>query len=102
MPNCYYVVSSTPEQTGNDIVRCAADFDGRARLIGRGRRKGRYLALVWYATHEQADENLDKIKDCLEQKGHTVHDCDVIQDITELGITVEGYEPYPEPGSTSS
>jgi hypothetical protein len=95
VPNCYYVVSSEPEQTGNDIARCGARHGGRPKFIGRFRGNERYVGLIWYRTLEEAEENLDKIKGCLEDAGHTVHHHDIIEDITELGVTVEGYEPDP-------
>ena len=90
MPNCYYVVSSTPEGTKDDIEWCAERYGGRFRPVGWGRHKRRYLALVWFRTIEEAEENLDKIKDCLEQeKGHTVHDHDVLDDGAEFELTDE-------------
>lgn len=90
VPNCYYVVSSTPEATANDIRECAERYKGRFRRVGGGRRKGRTLALVWFRTVEEAEANLDKIKDCLErEKGHTVHDHDVLDDGAEFELTDE-------------
>ena len=94
MPNCYYVVSSTPESTGPDASECARAFGGVPRLIAREKSKRRFVVLVWFDTREEADQNLDNIKDCLEEKGHTVHDHDVLEDVRTLGITVDGYEPY--------
>lgn len=86
VPNCYYVVSSEPEATMNDVSQCAREVGGQARKVGRGRRKGRYLFLVWFRTDEEADAGLDKIKDCLEGKGHTVHDHDVLEDGAEFEL----------------
>ena len=84
MPNCYYVVSSDPETTMNDIQACAEG--ARVRPVGRGHRQGRYLVLVWFATFDEADANLDKIKDCLVRKRHTVHDCDILGDGGEFEL----------------
>jgi len=101
VPNCYYVVSSEPEGTGKDASDCAQEFGGVASVIARERHKRRFVLLVWYPTVEEAEANLDEIKGCLERKHHRVHEHDVLEDITtDLGITVEGYVPYPPPGST--
>jgi hypothetical protein len=86
VPNCYYVVTSTPEGTANDVRACAEEVGGRARPVGWGRRKGRYLVLVWFRTAEEAESNLDAIKECLEGKGHTVHDHDVLDDGAEFEL----------------
>jgi hypothetical protein len=88
VPNCYYVVTSTPEGTASDVRECVP-AGGRVRPVGWGRRKGRYLVLVWFRTDEEAEANLDKIKDCLEGKGHTVHDHDVLDDGAEFALTEE-------------
>jgi hypothetical protein len=103
VPNCYYLVGSTPEQTGADAVDCGRQYGGQTRLIGKGRKSRRFHVLVLFRRLEDALEALEPIKECLEKQGHSVDPgYEVIEDVTELGVSVEGYEPYPGPEDTAS
>jgi hypothetical protein len=78
VPNCYYVVSSEPEGTAKDVQDCADEFGGDVRPIGWGRRKKRYLVLVWLPDDQEVESKVDEIRNCLVRKGHTVHDHDIL------------------------
>jgi hypothetical protein len=69
------------------------DVDGPGRLeklLTDGRK---VYSLVYYETRELAEEYLDPITRCLEEKDHEVHEAEVLESFEELGFDVEDYPP---------
>jgi hypothetical protein len=101
MPDCYFIVSSKPEQTGKDISECVKTIGGPGRLhkLSLELDKEKVHSRVHYETRELAGQYLDPLKKCIEEKGHTVEYAEVVDDFEVLGLEVPGYPPEPDPGA---
>lgn len=93
MPNCYHVASSSPHETGKDVAQCVKDVGGPGQLEKLLTDGSKVHSLVYYETRELAEEYLDRITRCLEEKGHKVHEAEVLESFEELRFDVEDYPP---------
>jgi hypothetical protein len=85
VPNCYYLISSTPDDTSIDAVRCGEQHGGQTNVVGRGKKTRRFHILVYFNRLRDAEAALEPIKECLERQGHEVDPgYEVIEDLTEL------------------
>ena len=98
MPDCYHVVSSRPEETGRDIRGCVGSAGGPGRLRELRTDGDRVHSRVRYQTREQAERHLKPLTRCLENKGHTVHRAEVVEDDADLGI--DRYHALSDEGDT--
>lgn len=99
MPDCYFRVSSDPQEIGQHIRQCVDEVGGPGRLRRLAWDGTAVHAWIWYRTEEEVRRYRPELKRCIEGKGHTVHEDAMLTDFEELGLTVEGYPP--EPGTTA-
>jgi hypothetical protein len=104
VPDCYHIVSSEPEPTGNDISDAVKEVGGPGKLhkLSTNRARDKVHSRIHYETMDLASEHLEQLTAYLERKGHTVHHADVIEDFEELGLTVPGYPPGPGSQTTAA
>jgi hypothetical protein len=72
VPNCYYLISSTPDDTRIDAVRCGEQHGGTTTVVGRGKKTRRFHILVYFDSLRDAEAALEPIKECLERQRHEV------------------------------
>lgn len=85
MPNCYYVVSSSPGQTIKDIEDCVSEVGGPGKLEPPPMTDGgRVHAWVKYDSFGEAMRYLGRIKQCLKDKGHVVHKDEILHNYDEV------------------
>jgi hypothetical protein len=96
VPNCYHVSSSSPQETAANVRECVRQVGGPGRPPKLATNGTKVYSLVYYRTKELAAEYLDAITSCLQDKGHVVHEAEVLEDIQgfeEFGFDVEDYPP---------
>lgn len=93
MPDCYHVISSSPEEAGKDIKECVDKVGGPGKLKKLKTDGKRTYSFVQYEDREVAYKYLGPLTDCIAGKGHEIHDARVLEDFEELGLTVPGYPP---------
>jgi hypothetical protein len=85
VPNCYYVTTSSPGQTVRDIEECVGTVGGPGRIERPPMTDGgRVHAWVKYDQLGEAMRHLNRIKRCLEEKGHVVHKHEILHDFDEV------------------
>ena len=91
MPDCYHVVSSTPEGTLDDLSSCVNEHkgNGHAEAI-RVDDEGKLYSLIHYEDEAEAREALERISNCLREKNHEVTE-QILWHLPERGLRAPDY-----------
>jgi hypothetical protein len=84
VPNCYYVTSSSPQETAKDVAECVRDVGGPGELRKVATDGRNVYSLVYYGERDDADRYLNPITRCLRAKGHEVHRAEVLEDVEDF------------------
>lgn len=86
MPDCYYVVTSSPENAARDLRACVREGGFPASGFRFAYDSKRVHAFVSFKVWSDAVKYLDPLKDCLESKDHVVHEYKILHEFGSVGL----------------
>ena len=72
---CYFAIGANPKDPAGirgDVEACARRFNARGTRFNHDQQRHVMEAWVAFASPEEAQGNLERLKDCIEERGNQV------------------------------